>query len=261
VQPLPPLRHQQMQPAEPAAAGLPAELLPWLVGLVAVLLLLTAATAIVMLIRQIRRRHGVAVPVAAVPDFQPTVAMPAAAAPDFQPTVAMPAAAVPDFQPTVAMPGAAVPDFQPTVAVPAAPAATLLHPPRTDATHPGLPPAVGVGRWVVMVVSGDDAGQLELNRLNVRYRLGRATGDRRPDLPLHHPRVSREHADIVLTGDGPLLIAGASAHGTYVGPQRDALVPGEQRLLRSGAQIWLSPDVELRLIHVPADPEPRGGYR
>jgi hypothetical protein len=262
-------------PAEPALPALTSELLPWLIGLVALLLLGIAALALWFLIRRTRPprtprlpaaqpdfQPTVAVQRAPQPDFQPTVAVQRAPQPDFQPTVAVQRAPQPDFQPTVAVQRAPQPDFQPTVAVQAAPvAATILQPPRNDATHPGLPAIATAGRWVVTVINGDYAGQLELNLAQVRYRIGRATADHRPDLALHNPRVSREHAEIVLDRDGPLLIAGSAAHGTYVGAQRAALVPGEQHRLQSGEQIWLSPDVELRIFRLPDQPQYPGGSR
>ncbi|NNJ09785.1 FHA domain-containing protein [Chloroflexales bacterium ZM16-3] len=103
-------------------------------------------------------------------------------------------------------------------------------------------------RWYVEVVAGDTAQRIELKQSQRNYDLGRVTTVRTPDIPLRHQQVSRDHARIELLNSGPTLIAGDSSQGTFFGPEKAAMAPGDRKQLASGDVFWLSSEVKLRVF-------------
>lgn len=143
---------------------------------------------------------------------------------------------------------------------------TGLHRPPPDATmeYPNPPPDVTIEykpigvptkrfdkRWFVEVIEGDnDKGKrFELNEGRY-FSIGRInpTGHS-PEFVMENPLITKGiHARLSLLHDGIELLAGKSTNGTFIGNEKNELLPNNHHILKDNDIFWLSRGVKLRVV-------------
>ncbi|NJN66789.1 MAG: FHA domain-containing protein [Chloroflexaceae bacterium] len=109
-------------------------------------------------------------------------------------------------------------------------------------------------RFRVVVVQGEASLNQRRTSFDLRggkqrnYDIGRPSQESRPEIPLDHKIVSRNHAKLVVLKDGEVqLIAVNGTNGTFVGNEKKKLENGESANLKPGDVFWISPVLQLRL--------------
>jgi hypothetical protein len=110
---------------------------------------------------------------------------------------------------------------------------------------------------VVVLEGGDDQAMVrfELDDQERRYYdIGRPSKQTKPQIPLEHRKVSREHAGLAILANGDIeLTAYESQNGTFLGEEKQQMAPGEKARLMPGDVFWISEDFKLQLQQTDED--------
>jgi hypothetical protein len=127
---------------------------------------------------------------------------------------------------------------------PAAPAAnprlhdaTLLS---AEASGSASDPRAGVVRQVTVVAGAPQ--QTYALQLGRPLMIGRHSSH---GIAFTNPRVSRDHARLVVTNGTVQITDLGSTNGTFVGEQKRRLAPHTPELLAPGEVFWIGPDIQL----------------